>query len=120
MEAVGVSVGAEGTIRADLGGAEALLTDALRDVLRGLKGSLVTDEASFKRGKAVPFMFASNGLPEAVLLKLVHPDDLGVYDHNKMALDVRAALVRFGMIIEQVFALLLVCCGCVFFNRGIF
>jgi hypothetical protein len=60
LEAAGVSVGAEGTIRVDLGGAEALLTDALRDVLRGIKGSLVTDGASFKRSKAVGVMFASN------------------------------------------------------------
>jgi hypothetical protein len=79
--------------------------------LRGVKGSLVTDGASFKRSKGVAIMFASNGLSEPVLLKLVHPDDLGVYDHKKMALDVRAALVQFGMNIDQVFALLLVCCG---------
>ena len=46
-----------------------------------------------------------------MLLKLVHPDDLGVYDHKKMALDVRAALVRFNTNIELVFAGRLVCCG---------
>ncbi len=55
LEAAGVSVGAEGTIRVDLGGAEALLIDALRDVVRGVKGSLVTDGASFKRSKARPW-----------------------------------------------------------------
>ena len=42
LEAAGVSVGAQGTIRVDLGGAEALIIDALRDVLRGGKGSFVT------------------------------------------------------------------------------
>ena len=98
---------------------DALLTDALRNVLLGVKGSLVTDGASFKRSKAVAIMFASNGLSEPVLLKLVHPDDLGVYDHKKMALDVYAALARFVSKIQQVFALLLVCCGCGFiFIRG--
>ena len=100
----------------------ALLTDALRDVLRGIKGSLVTDGASFKRSKAVAVMFASNGLPEPVLLKLVHPDDLGVYDHKKMALDVRAALARFDINIKQVVAWVsfrfLFCLGCGIFQRS--
>ncbi len=94
----------------------ALLTGALRNVLRGIKGSLVTDGASFKRSKAVVVMFACNGVPVPVLLKLVHHDDVGVYDHKKMALDVRAALARFDINIKQVFALFsfrfLVCLGC--------
>ena len=114
--------GAEGrTFRVDLGGAEAMLIDALRDVVRGLKGSLVTDGASLKRGKAVAVMFASNGLPEPVLLKLVYPDNLGVYGHKKMAPDVPAARARFVIKNQLVFCLLLVCCGCAFiFIRGIF
>ena len=84
--------------------------------MRGVKSLLVPDGASFKRSKAVANMFASNGLLEPVLLKLVHPDDLGVYDHKKMALDVRATLVQFNIDIDQVFALLsyrfLICLSC--------
>ncbi len=82
MEAAGVSVGAEGTIFVDLGGAARFPpTSCASPCARGLKGPIFTDGASFKRGKAVAIMFASNGLPEPVLLKLVHHNDFGVYDH---------------------------------------
>jgi len=97
LETAGIAIGAEGTIRADLGGAAKLLTDELRIAVRGVKGSVVTDGASFKHSKAVAIMFASSALSEPVLLDLVHPNELEVYDHKKNAEDIRAALVRFDI-----------------------
>jgi hypothetical protein len=91
-------LGAPSTIRRDLTETAGLVTDRLKRLLQGQKFALVTDAASFKNaGKAVAIVLTSLCLERAVLLVLHHPDEGGVYDHTKLADDVRAALSLYDI-----------------------
>jgi hypothetical protein len=89
-------VGTANTIRRDLPVSRELITAHLKVLCKGQKFSLVTDAASFKdNGKAVAIVLTSLSLERPVLLVLHHPDEDGVYDHTRLADDVRAALLAF-------------------------
>jgi hypothetical protein len=104
----GITIGATSTIRRDLLSAGDLLLDHLKKAFKGLKFALVTDGGTFKNGgKAVAIVLSSSGLPQSALLVLEHPDALDVYDHKKLAADVRAVLLKYEVDLKtQVFFLL--------------
>jgi hypothetical protein len=97
LERAGVCLGAETTVRDDLAKAERLLNEELRMRVTSLKGSVITDGASFRSGHCVAILFGSAGLAQPILLQLVHPDDDGTYDHTKAGVDVRESLAAFGI-----------------------
>ncbi len=104
----GITLGAATTIRRDLLLAGELMIEHLKIAFKGLKFALVTDGATFKAGgKGVAIVLSSSGLEQSVLLVLEHPDSLGVYDHKKLAEDVRAVLLTYEVNLKtQVFFLL--------------
>ena len=104
----GITVGAVTTVRRDIVDAGELLIDHLRKKFKGLKFALVTDGATFKQGgKGVAVVLSSSGIRQSVLLVLEHPDALGVYDHKKLAADVRAVLLKYDVNIKTHVVLLL-------------
>ena len=73
-----------------------LVSNQITRLCKGQKFSLITDAATFKNnGKAVAIALTSLSLEHPVLLVLHHPDEGGVYDHARLADDVRVALLRF-------------------------
>jgi hypothetical protein len=95
----GIPVGASSTtIRRDLLTAGELMVEHLKKAFKGLKFALVTDGATFKdSGKGIAIVLSSSGLKQSVLLVLEHPDALGVYDHKKLAADVREVLLKYDV-----------------------
>ena len=97
----GVTLGAVATARRDILDAGELLVDHLTKKFKGLKFALVTDGATFKQnGKGVAIVLSSSGIKKSALLVLEHPDAMGVYDHKKLAEDVRAALLKYDVNIK--------------------
>ena len=62
LESQEVNVCGKTTMRADLEAAEAIVVAELRAMLVNVKGSIITDGASFRHDKAVAIVFSSTAL----------------------------------------------------------
>ena len=99
-------LGTRSCVNRDLNVAYDVLVAQLRDKLKGVQGTIITDAGTLMDSKGIAMLFMSSAIGTPILLDVCFPEALDddarvvVYDVEKCARDVRAVLELLGVDLE--------------------